>query len=130
MPRAAGREPERAELRRPRSCATCTICSEKISSRKRSRFLGLIGSLVVAVPADYTRYLMNRLRIIWGYQEELSSTAAHGECSVGVNRNKKQTRHPARHPTRRTRWRWHETRSRPRLSLPRNWKGAAAEPGP
>jgi hypothetical protein len=65
---------------------------------------------------------MNRLRIIWGYQEELSSTAGHGECSVGVNRNKKQTRHPARHPTRRSRWRWHETRSRPRLSLPRKWQ--------
>ena len=65
---------------------------------------------------------MNRSRIIWGYQEELSSTAGHGECSVGVNRNKKQTRHPARHPTRRTRWRWHETRSRPRLSLPRKWQ--------
>jgi len=42
----------------------------------------LIGSLVVAVPADYTRYLMNRLRIIWGYHAELSSTAGQDVLRV------------------------------------------------
>jgi hypothetical protein len=44
-------------LRRPCSYPTCAIRSGKLFLRKRSRFLELIGSLVVAVPADYTRYL-------------------------------------------------------------------------
>jgi hypothetical protein len=30
---------------------------EKMLARKRSQFLELIGSVVVAVPADYTQYL-------------------------------------------------------------------------
>jgi hypothetical protein len=33
------------------------LFSGKLFLRKRSRFLELIGSLVVAVLADYTRYL-------------------------------------------------------------------------
>jgi hypothetical protein len=44
-------------LRRPCSCPACTIRSGKLFLRKRSRLLELIGSVVVAVPADYTRYL-------------------------------------------------------------------------
>ena len=44
-------------LRRPCSCPTCTIRSGEMSPRKCSRLLELIGSVVVAVPADYTRYL-------------------------------------------------------------------------
>jgi hypothetical protein len=56
-PRAAGREAGRAEFTPPCSYPTCAIRSGKLFLRKRSRFLELIGSLVVAVPADYTRYL-------------------------------------------------------------------------
>jgi hypothetical protein len=54
--RQDGKQGER-NLRRPCSYPTCAIRSGKLFLRKRSRFLELIGSLVVAVPADYTRYL-------------------------------------------------------------------------
>ena len=59
-------------LRCPCSCPTCTIHSGKLFLRKRSRFLELIGSLVVAVLAEPHAILS----IVWKYQEELSSTAA------------------------------------------------------
>jgi hypothetical protein len=36
---------------------TCTIRSGTLFLKKCSRFLELIGSFVVSVPADYTRYL-------------------------------------------------------------------------
>jgi len=54
--RQHGNQSER-NLRRPCSCPTCTIRSAKLFLRKRSRLLELISSPVVAVPADYTRYL-------------------------------------------------------------------------
>ena len=54
--RQDGKQGER-NLRRPCSYPTCAIRSGKLFLRKRSRFLELIGSLVAAVPADYTRYL-------------------------------------------------------------------------
>ena len=60
MPRAAheAREPERAGFTPLVLVADPHYLQWGImSSRKRSRFLELIGSLVVAVPADYTRYL-------------------------------------------------------------------------
>jgi homoserine acetyltransferase len=41
MPRAAGRNQSMQNLRRPRSCATCTIRSEKISSRKAVTISGV-----------------------------------------------------------------------------------------
>src|ERR1700738_498816 len=78
--RQDGNQSER-NLRRPRSCATCTIRSEKISSRKRSRFPGLIGSLVRGGTCRLHAIFMNQLCIIWGYQEELSSTAGHAETN-------------------------------------------------
>ena len=56
MPRAAGRESERAEFTPPlRSRSICTISSDE-SVLKALTMLELIGSVVVAVPADYTRY--------------------------------------------------------------------------
>jgi hypothetical protein len=36
---------------------TCNIRSGKLFLKKCSRFLELIGSLAVAIPANYTRYL-------------------------------------------------------------------------
>ena len=75
--RQGGNQSER-NLRRPRSCATCTFRSEKISSK----------TLTISGVDRFTRrggtcrlhaIFMNQLRIIWGYQEELSSTAGHGE---------------------------------------------------
>ena len=54
--RQDGKQGER-NLRHPCSYPTCAIRGGKLFLRKRSRFLELIGSLLVAVPADYTRYL-------------------------------------------------------------------------
>ena len=54
--RQDGNQSER-NLRRLCSCLTCTIRSGKPFLRTRSRFLELIGSVVAAAPADYTRYL-------------------------------------------------------------------------
>ncbi len=57
MPRAAGRESEQAEFTPPLLVSDLHYSQWKLVLRKRSRFLELIGSPVVAVPADYTRYL-------------------------------------------------------------------------
>jgi hypothetical protein len=57
--RQDGKQGER-NLRRPCSYPTCAIRSGKLFLRKRSRFLELIGSLVVAVLADYAIF-MNQL---------------------------------------------------------------------
>jgi hypothetical protein len=44
-------------LRRPCSYPTSLFAMEKVVSEERSRLLELIGSIVVAASADYTRYL-------------------------------------------------------------------------
>ena len=72
--RQDGNQSER-KLRRPCSCPTCTIRSGKLFLRKRSRFLELIGSLVVAV-LPTKRDIYEPIVYQLGYQEELSSAAA------------------------------------------------------
>src|ERR1700737_3752528 len=79
MPRAAGSESERAELRRPHSCATCTICSEENSLEKALTISGVDRFTRRGGTCRLHAIVMNQLCIIWGYQEELSSTAGHGE---------------------------------------------------
>src|SRR5947209_7169136 len=76
MPRAAGREPERAEFTPPSLCATCAIRSEKISSRKALTISGVDRFTRRGGTCRLHAIFMNQLCIIWGYQEELSSTAS------------------------------------------------------
>jgi hypothetical protein len=76
--RQDGNQSER-NLRRPRSCATCTIRSEKISSRKRSRFGGVDRFTRRGGTCRLHAIFVNQLCIIWGYQEELSSTVGWRE---------------------------------------------------
>jgi hypothetical protein len=71
--RQDGNQSER-NLRRPRSCATCTIRSENFLEK----------ALTISGVNRFTRrggtcplhaIFMNQCCIIWGYQKELSSTA-------------------------------------------------------
>jgi hypothetical protein len=78
-PRSSIREVD-AVLAGGRATATTNSCTgnrDKATRGKRSQFLELIGSVAVAVPADYTRY-MNQPVFIWGKWEKLSSKA--GSC--------------------------------------------------
>src|ERR1700738_4253579 len=81
MPRAAGRESERAELRRPHSCATCTICSEKNFLEKALTISGVDRFTRRGGTCRLHAIFMNQLCIIWGNFEELSSTAGHAETN-------------------------------------------------
>ena len=63
MSHAAGRESEPAKFK-PLSCATCSEVSGLIGFTRRGGYCRLQA------------ISMNELSIIWGYQEELSSTAA------------------------------------------------------
>src|ERR1700738_4363045 len=81
MPRAAGRESERAELRRPHSCATCTICSEKNFLEKALTISGVDRFTRRGGTCRLHAMFMNQLCVIWGYQEELSSTAGRAETN-------------------------------------------------
>jgi len=74
FPPAAGRESEPAELARPCSAPICSIRSGKNVPEKALTISGTDRFIVVAAPADHTR--MYELVLNWGYQEELSSTAA------------------------------------------------------
>ena len=112
MPRAAGREAGRAEFTPPLLVSDLCYSQWKTVPEKALAISGADRFTRRGGTCRLHAIFMNRSRIIWGYQEELSSTAGHGECSVGVNRNKKQSRHPAHHPTQRIPWRLHETRSR------------------
>jgi len=86
--RQDGKQGER-NLRRPCSYPTCAIRSGKLFLRKRSRFLELIGSLVVAVPADYTRYLWTNclhLGVSGGIVNTTVCPWAEGICWVNDQR--------------------------------------------
>ena len=56
MLRAAGRNQSERICAAFARVRPARFAVEKMLPRKRSRFLELIGSVVVAVPADYTRY--------------------------------------------------------------------------
>src|ERR1700737_4542852 len=66
MPRAAGSESERAELRRPHSCATCTICSEKNFLEKALTISGVDRFTRPGGTCRLHAIFMNQLCIIWG----------------------------------------------------------------
>jgi hypothetical protein len=56
LPRAAGRKPERAKLRRLARIRPTLLTMEKVVSEKALTIAG-VGSIVAAASADYTRYL-------------------------------------------------------------------------
>ena len=84
MLRAVGRESERAEFTPPLLCPTCTIRSGENAPEKAFTISGADRFTCRGGTRRLHAIFMNRLLIMWGYQEELSSTAAcsraEGNC--------------------------------------------------